>query len=83
MLLNEFSSLIIIQLLQTLSVTFKDVKTLSARISFVISNQIVLKDCSITLFKQLYRVLISHKDIILKIERQRINQLQSVIFSES
>ncbi len=54
--------------------TFKDVKTLSVRISVVISDQVVLKDHSITLSEQLHRVL-AHKDTITKAERQRINQL--------
>jgi len=75
--------LIIIQLLQTLSMTFKDVKVLDAKVSFVISDQIVLKGCSITLFKQLHEILVLYEDIVFKIERQRINQLQSVTFSES
>jgi len=73
MLLDRFSSLIIIQLLQTLSITFKDVKVLNAEIDFVIPDQIALKDCSITLFKKLYEILVLHKDIVFKIERQRIN----------
>ena len=83
MLLNEFLSLIIIQLSQTLSVTFKDVKMLSAEVSFVISDQVAWKDHSITLFKQLYRVFMLHKNTVFKIKRQRINKLWSVIFSES
>ena len=82
-LLNEFSSLIVIQLLQTLSVTFEDVKTLSVRVSFVISDQVALKDCSITLFEQLYRVLVLHKGIVFKIKRQKINQLQLITFLKS
>jgi len=64
-------------------VTFKDVKVSDTEMGFVISDQIALKDCSITLFKQLYRVLILHKDTVLKIERQKINQLQLITFSES
>jgi len=54
-----------------------------AEVGFVIPDQVALKDCDITLFKQLDEVLVLHKDIVFKIERQKINQLQSVTFSES
>lgn len=82
MIIDNFSSHVVVQLTQVLPVTFEGVEVPGTRVGFVIPDQVALKRHSIALFEQLHGIFV-HEGTVAKTRRQNQSAVTGHILWEA